>query len=212
MSSSLSTIPELISDIQNKKLIILVDNENRENEGDLVFPAQFVTPEIINFMSLHARGLICASLNKECAQRMDLHQMVLNNSSPQKTAFTVSVEAASGITTGISAADRARTIQVLANPSSQPQDLVRPGHIFPIQAQDGGVLKRAGHTEASVELCQLAGLRPVAVICEIMNLDGTMSRLHQLETFSKKHHIKIGSIEDLIHYKKKVTLKKLSNE
>ena len=208
----MTTIPEIISEMKNKKLIILVDSKDRENEGDLVFPAQFITPQIVNFMALHARGLICVSLDKESAQRMGLPQMVENNSSPQKTAFTVSVEAASGVSTGISAADRSRTIQVLSNPTSKPQDLARPGHIFPIQAQEGGVLKRAGHTEASVDLCQLSGLRSAAVICEIMNLDGTMARLPQLETFSKKHGIKIGSIEDLIHYKKQVTLKTSSNE
>ena len=208
----MTTIPEIISEMKNKKLIILVDSKDRENEGDLVFPAQFITPQIVNFMALHARGLICVSLDKESAQRMGLPQMVENNSSPQKTAFTVSVEAASGVSTGISAADRSRTIQVLSDPTSKPQDLARPGHIFPIQAQEGGVLKRAGHTEASVDLCQLSGLRSAAVICEIMNLDGTMARLPQLETFSKQHGIKIGSIEDLIHYKKQVTLKTSSNE
>ncbi len=204
----LSTIPEIISELRNKRLVIIVDNENRENEGDLVFPAQFITPEIVNFISMHARGLICVALDVESTKRMNLPQMVPkeDNSSPQKTAFTISVEAASGVTTGISAADRSRTIQVLSDSVSQPQDLVRPGHIFPIQAKEGGVLQRAGHTEASVDLCQLAGLRPVAVICEIMNLDGTMARLNQLTNFSRQHNIKIGSIEDLIHYRKKVAL------
>ena len=199
-------MPEIISELQNKRLIIIVDNESRENEGDLVFPAQFITPGIVNFMSLHARGLICVALDMESTQRLSLPQMVSKdeNSSPQKTAFTLSVEAASGVTTGISAADRSRTIQVLAHPSSQSQDLVRPGHIFPIQAQENGVLQRAGHTEASVDLCQLGGLRPVAVICEIMNPDGTMARRGDLVEFSQKHNIKIGSIEDLIHYRKNV--------
>ena len=189
-------------------MVILVDNQDRENEGDLVFPAQFITPEIVNFMSFYARGLICVALDEEATQRMNLPQMVSQNDNlaPQKTAFTVSVEAARGITTGISATDRAQTIQVLAKASSQSQDLVRPGHIFPIRAQAEGVFQRAGHTEASVDLCRLGKLRPVAVICEIMNPDGTMARRDDLVLFSQKHLLKIGTIEDLIYHRKKVAL------
>ena len=203
MDKPLSPIEDILSDIKNKKMVILVDDENRENEGDLVFPAELITPEVINFMSSTARGLICAALDQEFTQRLALPQMIPENLnlSPNKTAFTVSVEAAQGVSTGISAADRSCTIRVLADKNSKPEDLIRPGHVFPIRAQKGGVLKRAGHTEASVDLCRLAGFNPAAVICEIMNPDGTMARLEELKTFSKTHKIKIGSIEDLIHYR-----------
>lgn len=203
IQSCLSPISEVIQAVRNKQMVCIVDDENRENEGDLVFPAQFVTPEVINFMSQQARGLICAALDDSCVQRLKLPQMIPENAnlSPNKTAFTVSVEAACGVTTGISSADRARTIQVLADPNSRPEDLIQPGHVFPIRAQKGGVLKRAGHTEASVDLCRLAGLSPAAVICEIVNEDGTMARLDQLKEFSQKRQILLGSIEDLIHYR-----------
>ncbi len=199
----LSSVEEIISELKNKKMVILVDDENRENEGDLVFPAEFASSEQVNFMSHYGKGLICVSLDSEIADRLHLPQMIPEdvNSSPNKTAFTVSVEAAYGVSTGISASDRARTIQILSSPESQPEDLTRPGHVFPIKAHKGGVLKRAGHTEASVDFCRLAGLRPSAVICEVINSDGTMARLNQLSVFAKKHQLKIGSIEDLIHYR-----------
>ena len=202
-SSSFSPIEVIIQEIKNKKMVCIVDDENRENEGDLIFPAQFIQPEIINFMSQHARGLICVALDESYVQRLGLPQMIPEsvNLSPNKTAFTVSVEAAHGVSTGISSADRARTIQVLSDESSQPEDLIQPGHVFPIRAQKGGVLKRAGHTEAAVDLCRLAGLNPSAVICEIMNPDGTMARLNQLKVFTKQQKIHLGSIEDLIHYR-----------
>lgn len=201
----LSSIKEIIGDLKNKKMVIIVDDEKRENEGDIVFPAQFISTEAVNFMSKKARGLICAALDPEWVSRLNLPQMVPEdqNCSPTKTAFTVSVGAASGISTGISSADRARTIQVLANPHSNSKDLIRPGHIFPIRARKGGVLKRAGHTEASVDLCRMAGLYPCAVICEVMNADGTMARLEQLKIFASEHNIKIGFIEDLIQYRVK---------
>ena len=199
----LSSVQEIISDLKNQKMVIIVDDENRENEGDLVFPAEFIAPQHVNFMSHYGKGLICVSVDSEIVERLKLPQMIAEdvNSSPNKTAYTVSVEAASGVSTGISAADRSRTIQVLASQNSQPEDLIRPGHIFPIRAHKGGVLKRAGHTEASVDFCRLAGLRPVAVICEIINEDGTMARMNHLVQFAQKHKLKIGSIEDLIHYR-----------
>lgn len=205
INSALSSVELIISDIKNKKMVIIVDDENRENEGDLVFPAQFISSEVINFMSQNARGLICVALDPDYIQRLNLPQMIQeeDNLSPHKTAFTVSVESAVGVSTGISAKDRAKTIQVLADPDSGPKDLIRPGHVFPIRAHKGGVLKRAGHTEASVDLCRLAGVYPVAVICEIINFDGTMARLDQLKIFSQEHKIKIGSIEDLIEYRVK---------
>lgn len=203
LTSTISSIEEIVTDLKNKKMVILIDDENRENEGDLIFPAEMITPEIVNFMSQNAKGLICVAISEEVASQLDLPQMISeqDNRSKNKTAFTVSVEAASGVTTGISAADRSRTIRVLANPQSTSKDLIRPGHIFPIRAQKGGVLKRAGHTEASVDLCKIAGLRPVAVICEIINQDGTMARLKQLKAFAHQHEIKIGTIEDLIQYR-----------
>ena len=199
----LSSVEDIVLELKNKKMVIIVDDENRENEGDLMFPAEYVTAEKVNFMSCYGRGLICVPLDSEMTTRLQLPQMVPEsmNSSPSKTAFTVSVEAAYGISTGISAADRARTIQILASPSSTSKDLIRPGHVFPIKAHKGGVLKRAGHTEASVDFCRLAGLCPAAVICEIINLDGTMARMDQLRVFAKEHQLKIGSIEDLIHYR-----------
>ena len=197
------TVPELIEDLKSGQMVIIVDDENRENEGDLVLPADFVTPPAINFMSLQARGLICVALTHKQVERLGLSLMVDHekNLSPNKTAFTVSVEAACGISTGISAADRARTIKMTADPSSHPEDIITPGHVFPIRSHRGGVLKRAGHTEASVDLCRLAGLNPAAVICEIVNPDGSMARVSDLKMFSDKHKIKIGTIEDLIRYR-----------
>jgi 3,4-dihydroxy 2-butanone 4-phosphate synthase/GTP cyclohydrolase II len=199
----LNTIPELIEDIRNGKIVILVDDEDRENEGDLVVAADFITPETINFMATEARGLICLALAQQQIERLGLPLMVKDeqNFSPNKTAFTVSIEASSGVTTGISAADRAHTIRVASNPSAKPTDIHVPGHVFPIRAKQGGVLKRAGHTEGSVDLAKLAGLNPAAVICEVMNPDGTMARMPDLKKFAEKHGIKIGAIVDLIRYR-----------
>ena len=196
-------VQDLIQDIRLGKMVILVDDEERENEGDLVIASDFVTPESVNFMAQEARGLICVSLTEDQADRLSLPLMIsrARNHSPNQTAFTVSVEAASGVSTGISAADRALTIKVLSNSQSQAEDIITPGHIFPIRAQKGGVLKRAGHTEASVDLCRLAGLSPSATICEITNSDGSMARTKELLEFSKKHQIKIGTIESLIQYR-----------
>jgi len=200
---SLNPIPELIEDIKSGKPVILVDDEDRENEGDLIVAADYITPYMVNFMAMEARGLICLSLTSEQIERLQLPLMTKdeNNRAPLRTAFTVSIEAAKGVSTGISAADRALTIKVAANPSAKPEDIIVPGHIFPIRAQHGGVLKRAGHTEASVDLARMAGLNPAAVICEIMNPDGTMARMPELKEFAKKHNIKIGTIEALIRYR-----------
>ncbi|MGE0527457.1 MAG: 3,4-dihydroxy-2-butanone-4-phosphate synthase [Bdellovibrionales bacterium] len=200
---SLNPIPELIEDIKSGKPVILVDDEDRENEGDLIIAADYITPQMVNFMAMEARGLICLSLTSEQIARLHLPLMTKeeSNRSPNRTAFTVSIEAAKGVSTGISAADRALTIKVASSPSARPEDIIVPGHVFPIRAQDGGVLKRAGHTEASVDLARLAGLNPAAVICEIMNPDGTMARMGQLIEFARKHGIKIGTIEALIRYR-----------
>lgn len=199
----LNTIPELIEDIKAGKPVILVDDEDRENEGDLIVAADYITPQLINFMAMEARGLICLSLTSEQIDRLQLPLMTKedNNRSANRTAFTVSIEAAKGVSTGISAADRALTVKVAANPSATPQDVIVPGHIFPIRAQEGGVLKRAGHTEASIDLARLAGLNPAGVICEIMNPDGTMARMGSLIEFANKHSIKIGTIEALIKFR-----------
>lgn len=194
---------ELIEDIRNGRMVILVDDEDRENEGDIVLAADFVTPELINFMAKEARGLICLALTAEQIEQLGIPLMVGNrsNNSPNKTAFTVSIEAASGVSTGISAADRAHTIRVAASPGAEPADVIMPGHVFPIRAQKGGVLRRAGHTEGSVDLAKLAGLNPGAVICEIMKEDGSMARLPDLKEFAQKFNLKIGTIEDLISYR-----------
>ena len=200
---SLNSIPEIVEDIKSGKPVILVDDEDRENEGDLIIAADYITPQLVNFMATEARGLICLSLTNDQIDRLGLPLMTKDesNRSPNRTAFTVSIEAAKGVSTGISAADRALTIKVAANPSAKREDIIVPGHIFPIRAQDGGVLKRAGHTEASIDLAKLAGLNPAAVICEIMNGDGTMARMGQLVEFAQKHQIKIGTIESLIRYR-----------
>ncbi len=182
-------------------MVILVDEEKRENEGDLVLAADFVTPAAINFMATHGRGLICVTLTEEHCSRLNLPLMVSANRSPLGTNFTLSIEAANGVTTGISAADRARTIQVAAHPDAKPEDIVQPGHIFPLMAQNGGVLVRAGHTEAGCDLANLAGLTPASVICEILTEDGSMARLPDLIEFAAKHQLKIGAIADLIHYR-----------
>ncbi len=203
MKTQLNSIPELIEELKQGRMVILVDDENRENEGDLVLPADHVTPLAINFMATQARGLICLSLTSDQIERLSLPQMVREdmNYSPNKTAFTISIEAASGVTTGISAADRAHTVRVASNPNTLPSGITSPGHIFPIRAQAGGVLKRAGHTEGSIDLCALAGLNPAAVICEVMNEDGSMARVPELMSFAKKHGLKIGSIVDLIKHR-----------
>lgn len=203
MANKFNTTEELIEDIRNGRMVILVDDEDRENEGDIVLAADFVTPELINFMVLHARGLVCLSLTGEQIDRLQLPQMVRDdmNLSPNKTAFTVSIEASHGVSTGISAADRAHTIRIASSVTAKPSDVITPGHIFPIRAQAGGVLRRAGHTEGSVDLARLAGLNSAAVICEVMKDDGTMARVPDLIEFARKHQLKIGTIVDLIEYR-----------
>ena len=202
----LCSVNEAVKDFKAGKFVIIVDDEDRENEGDLVIASQFITPESINFMTQHARGLICVSLDHLMVDRLQLPMMVppSRNKSGFGTGFTISVEARQGVTTGISAFDRARTIQVLANPNSQPDDLVMPGHIFPLRAQPGGVLVRRGQTEASVDLARLAGLTPSGVICEIMSADGSMARLPELAVFAREHDIKIVSVEALVQYRQKI--------
>ena len=199
----LNTVEELIEDIRQGKMVILMDDEDRENEGDLVMAAPMVRPEDINFMATNARGLICLPLSEERCEQLKLGLMVADdtNSSSHGTPFTLSIEAAKGVTTGISAADRARTVQAAVASNARPQDIVQPGHIFPLKAQPGGVLSRAGHTEAGCDLARLAGFESAAVIVEIMNEDGTMARRDDLEIFAKKHDLKIGTIADLIHYR-----------
>lgn len=197
----LNSVEEIIDDIRQGRMVILMDDEDRENEGDLVIAAQQVRPEDINFMATHARGLICLTLSGDRCRQLDLPLMVKDNRAQHSTAFTVSIEAAEGVTTGISAADRARTVRAAVAPNAKPQDLVQPGHIFPLMAEQGGVLIRAGHTEAGCDLARLAGYDPSAVIVEIMNDDGTMARRPELEVFAKTHGLKIGTIADLIHYR-----------
>jgi len=201
--SRLATVEQAIEAIRDGRMIIIVDDEDRENEGDLMVAAEKVTPKVINFMSRYGRGLICLPLTRQRAEELHLPLMVGENTSRFETAFTVSVDAKEGVSTGISAFDRARTIEVAIAPSARPADLVRPGHIFPLQAKEGGVLARAGQTEAAVDLARLAGLIPAGVICEIMNEDGTMARLHQLEKFSATHGIPILTIAGLIKYRMK---------
>ena len=197
-----SSVDEIVEDVRAGKMVVIVDDEDRENEGDLICAAQKISPEIINFMATHGRGLICAPIESHAAQRLGLPLMVRRNTEAHGTNFTVAVDAAHGITTGISAADRSKTVEILANPLSEPRDLVQPGHILPLQALEGGVLRRAGHTEAAVDLAKMAGLEPAGVICEILNDDGTMARLPQLYSFAKKHQLKIGTIADLIEYRR----------
>lgn len=198
---SISPVPELVAELAAGRMVILVDEEDRENEGDLVLAAEHVTPEAINFMARHARGLICLTLTRERCEYLQLPPMASRNGTKHGTAFTVSIEAATGVTTGISAADRARTVQVAVARDAKASDLVQPGHIFPLQAQDGGVLMRAGHTEAGCDLAGMAGLQPAAVICEVMKDDGTMARLPDLQVFAREHGLKIGTIADLIGYR-----------
>jgi 3,4-dihydroxy 2-butanone 4-phosphate synthase/GTP cyclohydrolase II len=197
----ISSVQEIIADIKTGRMVILVDEENRENEGDLILAADFITPAAINFMATYGRGLICLTLMEERCRQLNLPLMVAANRSPLGTNFTVSIEAATGVTTGISAADRARTVQAAVNRDAKPDDLVQPGHIFPLMAQNGGVLVRAGHTEAGCDLAHLAGLTPASVICEILNEDGSMARLPDLVEFAAKHQLRIGAIADLIHYR-----------
>jgi 3,4-dihydroxy 2-butanone 4-phosphate synthase/GTP cyclohydrolase II len=199
--SPIAPIEEIIDEIRKGHIVVLVDDEDRENEGDLVFAADFVSAEKINFLAKHGRGLICMPITAEHAQRLRLPPMAPENRSVHGTNFTVAIEAAEGVTTGISAADRALTIRVATRPDAKPEDIVQPGHVFPLVAQPGGVLMRAGHTEACCDLARLAGLNPAAVLCEIMNDDGSMARLPDLVPFAQKHGLKIGTIADLIHYR-----------
>lgn len=199
----LSSIEEVIEDARNGKMFILVDAEDRENEGDLVIPAQMCTPEAVNFMAKYGRGLVCLTLTADRAKQLNLQFMSQNNQSRNQTAFTVSIEAREGISTGISAHDRAHTVSVAIDPTKGPNDIVSPGHVFPLVAKDGGVLVRAGHTEAAVDIARLAGLYPAGVICEIMNDDGTMARLPDLVQFAQLHGLKIATIADLIAYRRR---------
>jgi 3,4-dihydroxy 2-butanone 4-phosphate synthase/GTP cyclohydrolase II len=194
-------VEEIVAEIQAGRMVILVDEEDRENEGDLVLAAEHVTPEAINFMARFGRGLVCLTLTRERCERLKLPPMVARNGTKMGTAFTVSIEAAEGVTTGISAADRARTVRAAVARDARPEDLVQPGHIFPLQAVEGGVLMRAGHTEAGCDLAAMAGLTPAAVICEIMKDDGTMARLPDLQLFAAEHGLKIGTIADLIGHR-----------
>lgn len=202
-SDMISSIEEIIEDARNGKMFVLVDHEDRENEGDLVIPGQMATPDAINFMAQHGRGLVCLCLTSERIDQLGLQLMSTHNSSRHETAFTISIEAREGVTTGISAHDRARTISVAIDASKTGSDIATPGHVFPLRARNGGVLVRAGHTEAAVDVSRLAGLNPSGVICEIMNEDGTMSRLPELVSFAQKHGLKIGTIADLIAYRRR---------
>ena len=198
---AIASTAEIVAELKAGRMVILVDEEDRENEGDLVMAAEHITPEAINFMAKHGRGLICLTLTEARCKKLGLVQMARSNGTVYGTAFTVSIEAAEGVTTGISAADRARTIQVAVNKDATADDIVQPGHVFPITARPGGVLVRAGHTEAGCDLAGMAGLEPSSVICEIMNDDGTMARLPELMVFAQEHQLKIGTIADLIHYR-----------
>jgi 3,4-dihydroxy 2-butanone 4-phosphate synthase/GTP cyclohydrolase II len=198
----ISSAAEIIEEARAGRIFILVDDEDRENEGDLVIPAQFATPDAINFMAKHARGLICLALTKSRVEKLGIPLMSKANGTRHETAFTVSIEAKEGVTTGISAADRARTIAVAINPELGRDDIVTPGHVFPLMARDGGTLVRAGHTEAAVDIARLAGLTPAGVICEIMNDDGTMARLPDLVAYAQRHNLKLGTIADLIAYRR----------
>ncbi len=199
--AGIAPVQDIVAELQAGRMVILVDEEDRENEGDLVLAADHVTPEAINFMARFGRGLICLTLTRERCERLQLPPMVSSNGAKMGTAFTVSIEAAEGVTTGISAADRARTVQAAVAPGARAEDLVQPGHVFPLQAVDGGVLMRAGHTEAGCDLAAMAGCSPAAVICEIMKDDGTMARLPDLQLFAAQHGLKIGTIADLIEYR-----------
>jgi len=202
-TDAISSIEEIIEDARNGRMVILVDHEDRENEGDLIIPAQMATPDAINFMAKHGRGLICLAMPGARLDALGLPLMAASNSSRHETAFTVSIEAREGVTTGISAHDRARTVAVAIDPASGPHDIASPGHVFPLRARDGGVLVRAGHTEAAVDISRLAGLNPSGVICEIMKEDGSMARLPDLVAFAQLHNLKIGTISDLIAYRRR---------
>ncbi len=202
-SQYISPTAEIIEEARNGRMFILVDHEDRENEGDLIIPGQMATPDAVNFMAMHGRGLICLAMTSDRLDSLGLDLMSSNNQSRHETAFTVSIEAREGVTTGISAHDRARTISVAIDPTTGPQDIATPGHVFPLRAKTGGVLVRAGHTEAAVDVSRLAGLNPSGVICEIMNEDGTMARLPDLVTFAQKHNLKIGTISDLIGWRRR---------
>ncbi|MEL7482114.1 MAG: 3,4-dihydroxy-2-butanone-4-phosphate synthase, partial [Pseudomonadota bacterium] len=202
-SEAISTIDEIIEDARNGRMYILVDAEDRENEGDLIIPASFATPEAVNFMARFGRGLICLAMTAERSSTLKLDMMARENRESMGTAFTVSIEAKEGVTTGISAHDRARTIGVAIDPTCDEADIVSPGHVFPLVARDGGTLVRAGHTEAAVDISRMAGLYPAGVICEIMNDDGTMARLPELVSFAQLHGLKIGTIADLIEWRRK---------
>jgi 3,4-dihydroxy 2-butanone 4-phosphate synthase / GTP cyclohydrolase II len=202
MGKKFDSIESVIADIRKGKTVIVVDDADRENEGDLILAAQHVTPGAVNFMAKHGRGLICVPTTSERLQQLGIERMVRQNREIFRTDFQVSVDAAHGVTTGISAADRAKTIQIMADPTAVPEDLVQPGHVFPLRARPGGVLQRAGHTEAAVDLATLGGCRPIGVLCEILNDDGTMARLPQLFKFAKKHKLKICTIEDLIEFRR----------
>src|SRR5579871_4069502 len=199
----LSTIEEIIDDARNGRMVVIVDDEDRENEGDLIIPAQMATPDAINFMAKHGRGLICLALPRKRCEELRLPLMSAHNQSRHSTAFTTSIEAREGVTNGISAADRARTVAVAIDPSSTGDDIASPGHVFPLMARDGGVLVRAGHTEAAVDIARLAGLIPAGVICEIMNDDGSMARLPDLVKFAQLHGIRVGTIAELIAYRRR---------
>jgi len=201
LNTPLNTIEELIEDMRHGKMVILMDDEDRENEGDLIMVAEQVRPEDINFMATYARGLICLTLTQERCKQLDLPLMVTDNKSQHTTNFTVSIEAAEGVSTGISAADRALTVRAAVRANAKPADVVQPGHIFPLMSQPGGVMSRAGHTEAGCDLARLAGFEPAAVIVEVMNADGSMARRADLEQFAEQHGLKIGTIADLIHYR-----------
>jgi len=198
---SLCAVPELLEEIRHGRMVVIVDDEDRENEGDLIMAAELVRPSDINFMVTHARGLVCLSLTRERCAQLGLTPMVRHNTAPLQTAFTVSIEAAEGVSTGISAYDRAHTVRTAVRPDAKPEDLVQPGHIFPLSVQPGGVLTRAGHTEAASDLPRLAGLEPAGVLVEILNADGSMARRPQLEQFAQEHQLKMGSIADLIAYR-----------
>ena len=202
MTERFNSIESVVADLRKGKMVIVVDDADRENEGDLIMAAQFVTPAAVNFMAKHGRGLICVPTHSERLKQLGIEQMVRQNRETFKTDFQVTVDAARGVTTGISAADRAETIRIMADPTTLPNDLVQPGHVFPLRARPGGVLQRAGHTEAAVDLVQLAGCRPIGVICEIMSDDGSMARLPELMRFARKHRLKIGTIADLIQYRR----------
>jgi len=202
MTQRFNSIASVVADLQRGKMVIVVDDADRENEGDLIMAGQFVTPAAVNFMAKHGRGLVCVPTTSERLQQLGIERMVHQNRESFKTDFQVSVDAARGITTGISAGDRAETIRIMAEPTAVPEDLVQPGHVFPLRARPGGVLQRAGHTEAAVDLVHLAGCRPIGVICEIMNDDGSMARLPELVRFAKKHRLKICSIADLIQFRR----------